>query len=56
MKKRRKKRSLAPVIALLTVALLAVLALIVWKRWEYRTSADFYDGLRGALRYGGLRA
>ena len=34
----------------------AVIALIIWKQWEYSTSADFYDGLRGALQHGGLYA
>jgi hypothetical protein len=31
-------------------------AVIVWKQWEYSSSTEFYDSLRGALRYGGILA
>lgn len=55
MKKRRRNR-IPAIIALLAIALAAVVALIVWKQWEYSKSADFYDGLRGVLRYGGMYA
>lgn len=55
MKKRRKSR-LPAIIVLLVIALAAVIALIIWKQWEYSTSANFYDGLRGALQHGGLYA
>lgn len=47
MKKRKKKRSLKPVIALLLIALAAVGALIIWKQTEYRAGEAFYEGLRG---------
>lgn len=55
MKKNGKKRSLAPVIAILAIVLIAVVAVIVWKRYEYAASDSFYDGLRGALMGGGVR-
>ncbi|MGN0972903.1 MAG: hypothetical protein ACI4OY_13175 [Aristaeellaceae bacterium] len=33
----------------LLVALIAVVAVIVWKQHEYSTSDEFYGSLRGAL-------
>lgn len=55
MKKRKKQRGFRTAIVLLTIALLAVTALIVWKQWEYGASEDFYNGLRGALQSEGAR-
>lgn len=43
-------------IVLLVIALIAVVAVIVWKQWEYSSSTEFYDSLRGALHYGGILA
>lgn len=48
MKKNEKRRGLPVLMALIGLALLAVLALIIWKQWEYGSSADFYSGLRGS--------
>ena len=56
MKKKRKQRGIRTAIAVLVIALIAVAALIIWKQWEYSASEDFYNGLRGALRFGGMRA
>ena len=56
MKKKKKQRGIRTAIAVLVIALAAVIALIIWKQWEYSTSANFYDGLRGALQHGGLYA
>lgn len=49
MKKNGKKRSLVPVILILAIVLVAVAALIIWKRYEYAASESFYDSLRGFL-------
>lgn len=51
-RKHRKKRSMKWLIALLVIALIAVAGVIVWRQHEYAASADFYDGLRGAIRGG----
>ena len=56
MKKKKKQRGIRTVIAALVIALIAVAALIIWKQWEYSASEDFYNGLRGALRLGGVCA
>ena len=55
MRKKRKQRGLRTVIVVLVIALIAVAALIIWKQWEYDASADFYEGLRGTAKCGGLR-
>ena len=49
MAKKRKKRSLWPLIIALVILLIAVAAVIVFKQYEYSVSADFYDGLRGGI-------
>ena len=49
MKKNGKKRSLVPIIVILAIVLVAVAALIIWKRYEYAASESFYDSLRGFL-------
>lgn len=41
-------------IIVLMIALFAVVTLILWKQWEYGVSEDFYNGLRGALQFGGM--
>lgn len=51
----KKRRGIAVIIVLLVAMLIAVVALIVWKQWEYGTSENFYDGLRGAAQFGGRR-
>lgn len=55
MKKKKKQRGIRTAIAVLVIALIAVAALIIWKQWEYGESADFYNGLRESLRFGGMR-
>ncbi len=50
----KKQRGLKIVIVVLVVALVAVAGLILWKQWEYGSSADFYSGLRSALNGVGL--
>ena len=49
MKKKRKTRSLKPLIVLLLIALAAVCAVIAGKQHEYGVSEEFYGGLRGSL-------
>ena len=55
MKKRRKHRGIRAAIIALVIALIAVAALIIWKQWEYGASEEFYNGLRSALQFGGVR-
>ena len=55
MKKGKKKRGGAAIVVLLVIALAVVAAVIVWKQWEYSSSAEFYNGLRGALNRGGIQ-
>lgn len=55
MRKKKKQSSLKWLFIVLVIALLAVVALIAWKQWEYGASEDFYDGLRIALWYEGAR-
>lgn len=50
----QKRKALRTVIIILAVAMIAVVAVIVWKRSEYSRSAAFYEGLRGLVR-GGIR-
>lgn len=45
----KKQRGLKIVIVVLVVALAAVVGLILWKQWEYGSSAEFYSGLRSML-------
>ena len=57
MKKKRKHRRKSAakwIIAVLVLALIVVAGVIVWRQREYAASADFYDGLRGAIRGGWL--
>lgn len=57
MKKKRKHRRKSPakwIVAVLVIALVVVAGVIVWRQREYAASADFYDGLRGAIRGGML--
>lgn len=59
MKNRGKKggRWLTILIVALVIALIAVVAVIVWKQQEYSVSDEFYGSLRGALlMLGGLLA
>ena len=51
MKNRGKKggRWLTILIVALVIALIAVVAVIVWKKREYSVSDEFYGSLRGAL-------
>ena len=56
MSKRKKGGGIKALIVVLVIALLAVAVLIAWKQWEYGTSEEFYNGLRGALQYEGARA
>ena len=49
MRKKKQGKGLKIVIAALVIALIAVEAVIVWKQIEYRSSQEFYEGLRGAL-------
>lgn len=55
MKKRKKGRGIRLAIAALVIMLIGILALILWKQWEYRAGADFYNSLRGALYRKGIR-
>ncbi len=56
MKKKQKCPGIGLAMALLAAALIAVIAVVLWKQWEYGASKEFYDGLRGALRCGGWGA
>ena len=59
MKKRGKKGGhwMTILIVALVIALIAVVAVIVWKQREYSVSDEFYGSLRGALpMLRGLRA
>ncbi len=56
MRRNKKQSGLKWLIIVLVIALLAVVALIVWEQWEYGASEEFYNGLRGALQYEGARA
>ena len=51
MKNRGKKGGLwlKTLTVVLVVALIAVVAVIVWKQREYSASDEFYGSLRGAL-------
>lgn len=51
MKKRGKKggHRMTILIVALVIALIAVVAVIVWKKREYSVSDEFYGSLRGAL-------
>ena len=51
MKNRGKKGGLwlKTLTVVLVVALIAVVAVIVWKQREYSVSDEFYGSLRGAL-------
>lgn len=53
-RRNRKNRAAKWLVAILMIALIAVAAVIVWRQHEYAASADFYDGLRGAIRGGML--
>ena len=53
-RKRKKRGGLKAIIVCLIIALAVVLGVIVWKQYEYDVSEAFYDGLRGALKAGGL--
>lgn len=55
MKKRKKGGGIKVLLIVLVIALLAVAAVIVWRQYEYGVSEKFYDGLRGALRLGGVK-
>ena len=55
MKKVKKQHGIRTMITVLIIALIAVAALIILKQWEYGVSEDFYNGLRGALQFGGMR-
>jgi len=43
-------RGIKLLIVLLVAALAAVLAVIVWKQYEYGASEQFYGNLRGQVR------
>lgn len=47
--KNRKERRGKLLLAVLAVALIAAIAVIIWKQMEYGASEQFYDSLRGAL-------
>ena len=47
MNGKKKGGIVKPLFILLLLALLAVVAMIIWKQWEYGASVDFYSGLRG---------
>lgn len=49
MSKRKSGRRIRLAIILLAVVLAAVVAVIIWKQFEYRASETFYESLRGAL-------
>ena len=43
----KKKSKLNALIWILVIILLAVVALVIYKQWEYGQSADYYSSLRG---------
>lgn len=48
MSRRKKKQGGKWLIAVLTILLIAVAAVLVWKQWEYSAGQAFYGSLRGA--------
>lgn len=55
MAKSKKRRNFRWAIILLTIALIAVCGVIIWKQREYAAGDEFYDGLRGFAVAAGLR-
>ena len=49
MSKGKSSRWIRLAIILLAVALVVIVAVIIWKQFEYRASETFYESLRGAL-------
>ena len=47
---KKKRNVLKWVIWALVIVLAAVVALVVWKQWEYSQSADYYGSLRGKAK------
>lgn len=48
---KNKGRGLTVLIALVLIALVAAVAVYAYKQHEYSVSTDYYDSLRGYLRW-----